>query len=78
MIGIVFDTCEPPFGMNVVLDPTVATAVLSECRLAVSPPTGAGPESVSVTFCVPVPTIVMLEELKLNVAVTATEPLPDV
>ena len=49
---------------------TVAAAVLLELRLIVTPPAGAGADSVKVRFCVAVP--VMLRGLGDNVAVAAT------
>jgi hypothetical protein len=42
----------------VALGPTVATAELLDVRLNVIPPVGAGPDNVSVRFCVCVPEIV--------------------
>jgi hypothetical protein len=61
----------PPFGRNVkVCEATVATPVLLEVTVTLIPPTGALPESVSVKFCVEVPTTDRLGGLKVTVAVT--------
>jgi hypothetical protein len=61
----------PPFGRNVNgCAGTVATAVLLELTVTGIPPTGALPESVTVKFCVAVPTTDRLGGLKLRVAVT--------
>jgi hypothetical protein len=49
---------------------TVATAGLSELKLTVRPPAGAGPESVRVRFCVAVPAIVKVAGERLSEAVT--------
>ena len=56
---------------------TVATAVLLELRLMVTPPKGASADSVSVRFCVP-PVKVMLGGVKATVAVTCTDELAGV
>jgi hypothetical protein len=56
---------------------TVATAVLLELRLIVTPPKGASAESVSVRFCVPLPKVT-LDGLKTTVAVTCTDELAGV
>jgi len=56
--------------VNVTVGGTVATAWFDELRLIVTPPDGAGAESVSVRFCVPSPLIVTSCGVKLTVAVT--------
>lgn len=52
---------------------TVATAGFVELRLTGKPPAGAGPESVSIRFCVAVPAIVRFCGEKLSDAVTCTD-----
>lgn len=64
---------EPP--MMVVLAGTVATPVLLELRLTITPPVGAGDERFSVKFCVVIPLIVRVGGVKLSDAVTCTEPV---
>ena len=64
---------EPP-GMVTVAG-TVATLVLLELRLTVTPLLGAGDDRVSVRFCVAIPLIVRVGGVKLSDAVTSTEPL---
>jgi hypothetical protein len=56
---------------------TVATAVLLELRLMMTPPKGASADSVSVRFCVP-PLRVMLGGVNTTVAVTCTDELAGV
>jgi len=51
---------------------TVATTVLSEIRLTVRPPDGAGADRVRVRFCVPVPVMVRLAGVKLIVGAAPT------
>ena len=67
-----------PFAAMFTETGTVAAAVLLEVRPTVKPPAGAGPDSVTVRFCVPVPVMVVLVGLKLRLAVTATDPVADV
>src|SRR5664280_2788092 len=57
---------------------TVATPVLLELRLIVTPPAGAAAERVSVRFCVIAPVMVRLGCVKAMVALTCTAVLPDV
>jgi hypothetical protein len=66
---------EPPFGNSVTVGGTVATLVLLELRLTVSPPAGADAESVRVKFCVAVPTMVRLVGENVTDAVTFTDVL---
>jgi hypothetical protein len=54
---------------------TVATAVLLELRLTVTPPVGAVADKVSVKFCVVVPIMLRLDGEKATVAVTWTAAL---
>jgi hypothetical protein len=62
---------------------TVATLVVPELRLIVSPPAGAAPESVRTRFCVERPVIVNVGGVKFIVAFTCTvasavvTPVPD-
>jgi hypothetical protein len=51
---------------------TVATAMLLELRLIMTPPDGAGTDRFSVKFCVAVPMIVPVGGEKASVAVTST------
>jgi hypothetical protein len=55
---------------------TVATPELSELRLTVKPPTGAGADRFNARFCVVIPGIVRLTGKKIAVAVTCTFALP--
>jgi hypothetical protein len=59
-------------GMLTVGEATVATPVLLELTLNVKPPAGAGPDKVSVRFCVAVPLMARFCGVKLMVAVTWT------
>jgi hypothetical protein len=68
-------TVVKPF-VIVTVDGTVATLVLLELRLTVTPPLGAGDDSVSVRFCVATPLIVRVGGTKLSDEVTTTVPLP--
>src|ERR1017187_7671995 len=52
---------------------TVATLVLLEFRLTVSPTAGAGAERLSATFCVVIPVIVTVGEANVMMAVTRPE-----
>ena len=69
-------TVEP--AAKVAVAGTVATPVLLELRLTVTPPVGAGADRFSVTFWVTRPVMVKLASEKLAVAVTCTDPLPEV
>jgi len=60
------------------VDGTVATPVLLELRLMVTPPNGACPDKVRVRFCDEVPFTVNIGGLKANVPVTCTVVLPGV
>lgn len=60
------------FGGKVTVGGTVATFVLLELKLMVSPPDGAGAERLSATLNVAAPVIVTLGCAKLIVAVTCT------
>jgi hypothetical protein len=57
---------------NVTDDGTVATLALLDARLMVSPPVGAGPESVSVAFCVVAAVTESVAGVKDMVALTVT------
>jgi hypothetical protein len=70
--GTVMDPCA-----NVTLEGTVPTLTLLEDRFTARPPEGAGPERVSVRFCVPPPVKVTLGGVKAMVAVTCTVALPE-
>src|SRR5262249_48666982 len=61
---------------NGAVRPTVATAVLLELRLTLSPPAGAGPERFSVRLVVPPGATVADVGENAIVAVTCTEPVP--
>ena len=63
---------------NVAVGGTVATPVLLELRLTETPPAGAAAESVSVTFCVPAPFMVMVPGGNATAAPTCTRVVPDV
>jgi len=63
---------------NVTVAGTVATLVLLELRFMVSPPDGAGAESVRVNVCVVAPVIVRVVGTKLAVAITWTVCVPAV
>ena len=54
------------------LEGTAATALLLDCRVTVIPPTGAGPESVSVRVCEAPTASVMLPGWKERFAATCT------
>ena len=62
---------------NVTMEGTVPTLTLLEDRFTARPPKGAGPERVSVRFCVPPPVKVTLGGVKAMVAVTCTVALPE-
>ena len=57
---------------NATVAGTVATATLSELRLTVRPPAGAGAGKVNVRFCVVVPVIVRVFGVNAGVAFTCT------
>jgi hypothetical protein len=59
-------------GANTAVAGTVATPVLSEARLTIKPPAGAGADNVSVRFLVVVPGMVRLVGEKRSVAFTCT------
>jgi hypothetical protein len=54
---------------------TVTAFVLLEVRFTITPPRGAGADSVSVRFCVSVPVRVRLSGLKTTLAITCTAEL---
>ena len=57
---------------------TVTALVLLEIRFMITPPSGAGADSVSVRFCVPVPVMVRLSGVKTTLAITCTAELAGV
>jgi len=64
---------------NVTVDGTVTTPVLSECKFMVTPPAGAGAESVTETIRAPDPVgMVKIAGEKVSIAVTRTGWLADV
>ena len=62
------------FAPKLTVGAALATPALLELRLIVNPPDGAGPDRISVRFCVAVPVIVRLAGEKLMVVVPGAVP----
>ena len=69
-------TLEP--GEKLTVAGTVTALMLLEVRLTITPPSGAGADSVSVRFCVPVPVMLRLSGVKTTLAITCTAELAGV